>query len=108
MHSYFWLADCIYFTLARKKQRYRHPGLIGEVTMSIIIQLGKWTTLGKAGDIGKWHRFRHIGFSVEEESLIVWEIEKQSLRPRNRVWAKKDILSRGRDAKQRKKDARNS
>ena len=92
--SYVCLADCIYLTLATRKERYRHPELISEGTRSIIIQLGQWTTLSKAGSIGKCHWFRHLGFSVEEESLIVQEIANQSLGPRNSIWAKKKVLHR--------------
>ena len=46
-------------------------------------------TLNKAGNIGKCHLVRQLGFRVEEESLIVYEIEKQCLGPRNSIWVKK-------------------
>ena len=62
---YISLADCIYLILATSKEKYRYPGLISEGTRSTIIQLGQWTTLIKAGNIGKW--FGHLGFSVEKE-----------------------------------------
>lgn len=50
----------------------------------------------------------HVGFTVEEESLLVQEIEKQSLGPRNRVWAKEESSIEDRDARQQKIGARNS
>lgn len=52
---YISLADCIYLILATSKEKYRYPGLISEGTRSTIIQLGQWTTLIKAGNIGKCH-----------------------------------------------------
>lgn len=66
----------IYFILAARKGIYRHLGLIGERTRSVIIQVGQWTTLSSASHIGKCHWSRHIYFSVEESRKLrtrVWD-----------------------------------